>query len=144
MRSFNYNPSNDLASMHGGSYGKVYTWAPATQFFRTESLCAGPHPICLCRTSRLRLDDRAELAFRKRLPADDHFLYGKSDKHKFRDRQHTKLGGSRSDEYCHHAGDIHVPIGKRFNEHEPNRDDHLHADGKQYRWLDHIHANRYR
>jgi hypothetical protein len=115
-----------------------------TQFFRTGSLRAGFRSICLCRPGGLRLDDFVEFALWKRPRADDHFLYGGSDKHKLRYRQHTELGGSWSDEYCHHAGDIHVHIGKRFNEHEPNRDDHLHADSNQYRWLDHVHANRYR
>ena len=54
------------------------------------------------------------------------------------------MGGSRSDEYCHHAGDIHVHIGKRFNDDEPNGDDHLHADSNQCRRLDHVDADRYR
>ena len=88
--------------------------------------------------------DFVELAPWKRLRANDHFLYGGSGKRKLRYEQHTELGGSRNDEYCHHAGDIHVRIGKRFDEHEPNRDDHLHADCNQCRWLDHVYANRYR
>jgi len=37
----------------------------------------------------------------------------------------TAAGG---DQYCHHAGDIHLHIHKRFNEHEPNGDNHLHTD----------------
>jgi len=87
----------------------------------------------------LRLDF-AELALWKRLRADDYLLYGGSDKHKLRYKQRTELDGSRSDEYCHHAGDIHVHIGKRFNQHEPNGDDHLHADRNQCLWLDQIHG----
>ena len=85
-----------------------------------------------------------ELVFWKRLHADNHFLHGGSDKHKLRCQQHTELGGDRSDEYCHHAGDIHLHIGERFNEHEPNGDDHLHADGDQCRRLDHVDSDRYR
>ncbi len=106
---------------------------------------AGPHSnlVCLCRPGGLRLDF-AELALWKRLRADDYLLYGGSDKHKLRYKQRTELDGSRSDEYCHHAGDIHVHIGKRFNQHEPNGDDHLHADRNQCLWLDHIYADRYR
>ena len=88
--------------------------------------------------------DFVELAPWKRLRANDHFLYGGSGKRKLRYEQHTELGGSRNDEYCHHAGDIHVRIGKRFDEHEPNRDDHLHADCDQCRWLNHVYPNRYR
>ncbi|MGA9805303.1 MAG: hypothetical protein WA383_06705 [Terriglobales bacterium] len=69
-----------------------------------------------------------ELALWKRLGADDYLLYGGSDKHKLRYKQHTELDGSGGDQYCHHAGDIHLHIHKRFNEHEPNGDNHLHAD----------------
>jgi hypothetical protein len=87
--------------------------------------------------------DFVEHALWKKLRADDHFFYGGSGKHKLRYKQHTELGGNRSDESCHHAGDIHVHIGKRFNEHEPNGDDHLHSDGNQRRWLDHVYANSY-
>ncbi len=92
----------------------------------------------------MRIDDFVERAPRKRLRADDHFLHGGSDKHTLRYKQHTELGSNRSDEYCHHAGDIHVHIGKRFNQYEPSGDDHLHADSNQCRWLDHVYANRYR
>jgi hypothetical protein len=88
--------------------------------------------------------DGAEFVLWKRLRADDHFVYGGTDKHKLRCQQHIELGDSRSDEYCHHARDIHVHIGKRLNEHEPDGDDHLHADGNQCRGRDHVYANRYR
>jgi len=105
----------------------------------------GPDSIGLRRTRGLRrLDDFVEFVLWKRLRADDHFLYGSSDKHKLRCKQRTELGGSGSDEYCHHAGDIHVHIGKRFNQHEPSGDDHLHADSDQCRRLDHVYDNRYR
>jgi hypothetical protein len=92
----------------------------------------------------LRIDDFVEHAPWKRLGADDYFLHGGSDKHKLGYKQHTELGGSRSDEYCHHAGDIHVDIGKRFNQYEPGGYDHLHPDSNQCRWLGHGYANRYR
>ena len=106
---------------------------------------AGADSIGLRRTGGLRrLDDFVQFSRRKRLRADDHFLYRGSDKHKLRCKQRTELGGSRSDEYCHHAGNIHVHIGKRLNEHEPSGDDHLHADSNQCRWLDHVYAHRYR
>jgi len=107
-------------------------------------LLAGPHSICLCRARGLRIDAFVKPAFWKRLGADDHFLYGGSDKHNFRYEQHAELDSSRSDEYCHRARDIHVSIGKRFNKHEPNGDDHLHTHSNQCRWFDHVHANRYR
>ena len=105
---------------------------------------SGSRTICLCRTGGLRRDDFVGLAHWKRLPANDHFVYGGSDKHQLRYKQHTELGGSRSDEYCHHAGDIHVHSGKRFNEREPNGDDHLFVDSNQRSWLDHVYANRHR
>jgi hypothetical protein len=85
-----------------------------------------------------------EFTLWKRFYADNHFLYGGSDKHKLRHKQHTELGGSRSDDYRHRAGYIHVQIGKRFNQHEPNRDNHLHADSRQRCWFDHLNADRHR
>ncbi len=80
----------------------------------------------------------------KRLRADDHFLYGGSDHDKPRHKQHTELGGDRNDQHCHHAGGIHLHVGKRFNQHEPNGDDQLHSDRNQCRGLDHVNSNRYR
>ena len=145
MLPYNYNLSNDLTSTPGGSYGKAHTWDWGLNSSGLDPLRAGPDSIGLCRTGGLRLlDVFVEFALWKRLRADDHFLYGNSDQHQLRYKQHTELGGSRSDEYCHHAGDIHVHIGKRFNEHEPSGDDHLHADGDRCRRLDHVYANRYR
>jgi len=104
---------------------------------------AGPHyySIHLCRTDGLRLDDFAHW---KRVRADDRFLYGGSDEHKLRYKQHTELDSSRGGEYCHHAGDIHVHIRDWFDEREPGGDDHLYTDGYQCRGLDHFYANRYR
>ena len=72
------------------------------------------------------------------------FLYSQPHKHHYRVRQHTELGGNRSDEYCHYAGDIHVYCSKRVHERQPNGDHHLHADGDQYRWFDNFHRNRHR
>ena len=80
----------------------------------------------------------------KRVRADDHFLHSEPDKHKLRNKQHTELGGSRSDECRHHAGNIHFHIGEWFNQHEPNRDDHLHADSNQCHRLGHVYGNRNR
>ncbi len=85
-----------------------------------------------------------ELALWKRFRADGHFLYGESDNHKLRYKQRTELGGHRSNDDCHHARDIHVHIGKRFDEYEPDGDDHLRAHCDQCLWLDHIYTNRYR
>ena len=85
-----------------------------------------------------------ELYLWTRLRADDRFLYRGSDQRNLRHKQHIELGGIRGDEYCHHAGDIHLHIGERFNEHESNGDDHLHADSNQCCGLDHFHANHYR
>ncbi len=51
-------------------------------------------------------------------PRDDHFRW----------QQYAELVDQRSDKHCHHAGDIHVHIGKRLNKREPNGNDHLHAD----------------
>jgi hypothetical protein len=96
-----------------------------TQFSGTGSLRAGPHySIYLCRTDGLRLDDFAHW---KRFRADDRFLFGGSDEHKLRYKQHTELDSSRGGEYCHHAGDIHVHIRDWFDEREPHGDDYLHT-----------------
>lgn len=84
-----------------------------------------------------------ELILWKRL-ADDHLLYGKSDQHQLRRQQHVELGGNRSDEYRDRAGDIYIHVGKRFNQREPNRDDHLHADSNQYRGVGDVYADRHR
>jgi len=111
------------------------------EFLTTKSLRIGPHSIA--RTAGLR-HEFVELVLRKRLNADDHLLHGKPDKHECRHKQHTELGGSRSDEYRHHAGDFHFRIGERFNDDEPNGDDHLHADSNQCRRLGRVYANRHR
>jgi len=50
------------------------------------------------------------------------------------------LGYDRGYQPGHHAGDIHLDIGKRFDESEPDGYDDLHADCGQRRWLDHIHG----
>jgi hypothetical protein len=113
-----------------------------TQFSGTGSLRADPHySVYLCRTDGLRLGDFAHW---NRVRADDRFLYGGSDEHKLRYKQHTELDSNRGDEYCHHAGDIHVHLRDWFDEREPDGDDHLHTDGYQCRGPDHVYANRYR
>ena len=80
----------------------------------------------------------------KGYPADDRILCGEPIKHQLRHQQHAELGGNRGDEYCHYAGDIHLHIGKWFNEHESDGDDHLHADSDQFLWLGHLHGNDHR
>jgi len=91
----------------------------------------------------LQLGDLVDASLRKWLRANDHFVFGRSGKHKLRFQQRAELGNERSDKYCHHAGDIHVHIGDRFDECESYGDDHLHAHGNQCRWLSHLYANRY-
>ena len=114
-----------------------------TQFFRTGSLRVGPCSSCLCWAGGLR-HEFVEFGLWKRLGADDNFLHSESDKHKHRNKQRTELDGVGSDEYCHRAGDIHVHIGKWFDEYEPNGDDQLHVDSNECRRIDHVYANRYR
>ena len=79
-----------------------------------------------------------------RFRTSDHFLCGDTDNYNFRYKQHLELGHYWGDQSCHHTGDIHVHIGERFDEHEPDGDDHLHVDCNQCRRLDHIQTNRYR
>ena len=67
-------------------------------------------------------------------------FHSEPHKYHFGLQQHAELGDDRRDQYCHHAGDIHVHIGEWFDEREPNGDDHLHADGYQCRRLDHGHG----
>ena len=67
-------------------------------------------------------------------------LHRESHKYHFGFQQYAELGDDRGDEYCHHAGDIHVHIRDWFDEREPNGDDHLHSDGDQCRGLDYIHG----
>ena len=74
---------------------------------------------------------------------DDQLLHGQPHKYQFRFQQHVELDDKRSDDYCHHAGDIHVHIGERFYECESNGDDNLHAHRNQYLRLGHIHGNRH-
>ena len=81
---------------------------------------------------------------RKGVRADDHFFHGRSGKHKLRYNQHTELGVSGSDEYCHYSGDIHVHSGKRFHEHELNGDHQLQADRNQCQWVGHFYSDRQR
>ncbi len=54
------------------------------------------------------------------------------------------MGGDWSDEYCHHARSIHIYVVERFHQHEPDRDDDLHADGNELRWLENFYPDRYR
>jgi len=92
----------------------------------------------------LRVIDFVEVDLRSSLRANNYFIYSESDKHKFRDKLHPQLGGNRCDEHCHHAGNIHLHIGKRLNQHESNGDYYLHVNRKQHRCLDHLYLNRHR
>ena len=79
--------------------------------------------------------------YRKHAKQTNHqLLHRESHKYHFGFQQYAELGDDRGDEYCHHAGDIHVHIREWFDEREPDGDDHLHADGYQYRGLDYIHG----
>ena len=84
-----------------------------------------------------------EFGIRKRLRADDQFVYGEPGKHNLRRKQHSDLGSNRSNDYCRHAGNIHVDIPEWFDDRESNRDDYLHTDCDQCVWLGHIHCESY-
>ncbi len=112
--------------------------------FRADTLLPGPHSICLRRSSKLRLGDFVKFVLSKRHPADDRILCGEPIKHQLRYNQHAELGGRRGDEYCHYAGDIHLHLDKRFNEHESDGDDHLHARSVQFLWHGHLYGNDHR
>ena len=70
----------------------------------------------------------------------DHFLHSEPRKYYLRFQQRTELGDDWGNQSCHHAGNIHVHLGERFDEREPNGDDYLHADGDQCRRLDHVYG----
>ena len=80
----------------------------------------------------------------KWLCANDQFVCGRTGKSNPRfQQQHAELVDERSDERCHHTGDIHFHIGEWFDECESNGDDNLYADSNQSCRLSHIYANRY-
>ena len=91
----------------------------------------------------MQLGDLVDASPWEWLRANDHFVLGRSGKHKLRFQQYAELGDERCDEYCLHAGDIHVHFGEWFDQRESNSDDNLHADSNQYRGLSHLYANRY-
>jgi len=74
---------------------------------------------------------------------NDQLLHTQPRNYHFRFQQHAELDDERSDEHCHHAGDIQVHIGERFHERKSNGDDRLHADSNRCRRLSHLYANRY-
>jgi len=84
-----------------------------------------------------------ELVLWSTLSTGDYFLFGGSNKHKFRCRQHAELGDEWRDQYRHYARNLHVHISKWFNQREPNGDDHLHVDCLQCGRLDYVHPYRY-
>ena len=63
--------------------------------------------------------------------ANNQLVCSQPDEHQFRFRQHPQLGDKRSDDHCHHAGNIHVYIGEWFDGREPDGDDDLYADSDQ-------------
>src|SRR5208337_5345807 len=113
MSRSHLNPSNDLSSTpktvvandnEGLSHGlnqvvlQKCAELPGADFLRVGSPHSIYQPIYLRRTHGLR-HNFVELAPRKGSGADDHFLRGESDNHKLWCKQHTELGGNRSDDY---------------------------------------------
>ncbi len=60
--------------------------------------------------------------------ANNQHLHGQPYKYLFGFQQHAELGDDGSDEYFHHAGNIHVHFGEWFDEHEPDGNHDLYAD----------------
>ena len=71
------------------------------------------------------------------LRANSRFLCRGTASHNLGGKQHIELGDSRSDEYCHYAGNIHIYIRDRFHWRQPNGDDSLHADCDECLGIDH-------
>jgi hypothetical protein len=67
------------------------------------------------------------------------FLHGQSYEHFFGFQQHAELGDNWGDKYFHYARDIHIDIPEWFDECEPDRNDHLHANCDQHFWLRNFH-----
>jgi len=65
---------------------------------------------------------------KRRKPTNDQLLHTQPHEYQLRFQQHAELGNQRSDEYCHHARDVHVHICERFDKRESNSDDNLYAD----------------
>ena len=139
--NYSYDGAGNRLSFARDASAQPHSVELATQFFGTEYLGPTPYSSCLCWSTRLR-HEFVKFILWKGI-AGDHFLYSESDKRELRCKQHVELGGNRGDLHCHHAGDIHVHIGQRFHEREPNRDDHLHANSDQRRWLGHLYGHRY-
>ncbi len=76
----------------------------------------GADPIYFCWAGGLHLGDTVELVLWSRLNTGDYFLYGDSDKHKFRYKQHAELGDDWRGQHRHHARNVHVHISEWFNE----------------------------
>ena len=110
---------------------------PETPFFWAARLRCASHSVCL------RCIDGLRLAGFIQALSYNHLLYGESGKPEPRLQQHAELGDDRSDRYRHHAGYIHVYLGKRFNNSEPDGDDHLHIDCDKYSRLGYIHSYRH-
>ena len=126
-----------------GSFCRIELSTRGLPSFRAGSLRDGADSVCLCWASGLQPGDTVELVLRGKLSTGDYFLYGGSNEHKFRYKQHAELGDHWRDQYRHHARNVHVHISEWFNEREPNGDDHLHADCHQCGRLDYVYAYRY-
>ena len=110
---------------------------PETPFFWAARLRCASHSVYL------RCIDGLRLAGFVHALSYNHFLYGESNQRELWLNEHAELGDDRSDRYRHHAGYIHVYLGKRFNNSEPDGDDHLYADRDQRRRLGYIHSYRH-
>ena len=90
---------------------------------------------------RLEHGHRSRNHHRKRAEqANDQLLYGQPWKHRVGFQQHAELGYERGDEYRDYAGNIHVRVGKRFDEREPNGNNDLYPDGDKCDGVDHLHG----
>jgi hypothetical protein len=78
------------------------------------------------------------LLSRKDLRANDRFLCRGTASHNLGGNEHTELGDSRSDEYCHYARNIHIYLCNWFHWRQPNGDDSLHTDGDECLGIDRI------
>jgi len=107
-------------------------------------LRAGFRSAGLHRPDELRRKDFRERASRNGVRAHDHLLFGESSKHQLRHKQHSELGDQRRNGNFDLPRNIHLHIGERYNECEPNGDDDLYLDSHQCCWLEHHEGNRYR
>jgi hypothetical protein len=72
--------------------------------------------------------------------ANHQLVHGESDEHRFGCQQFAELGYKRGDEPCYYAGDIHIYIGKWFDECESNGNDDLYTHCDQCLRPDYIYG----